>query len=817
MLRLEQFSYYDHVSLAGGRERPIYACRVIDIRGTRYHVLSRIQDAGLDFTGRTNFIAHHLVATPEEVYQLPTPAMVFRKWAGWMSTWNGEPKLLNSEDWSGLTVLSDLRSLPAKTWATLTGDAVHAYGLLEAKPGTCFCSEDATDDTLLTLLAESTELSEVRDSRRDFRVTAWQWTFTTSFQDQDNPTDFRARFVHRDHPAFGRMAGAGCVSLPAVRVPKWTEEEKLFAQKGWQPAQSVSVRPTAHPPIREGETGVFQAEADGVPYPAYQWYEIELGTRQPKPLKGQTNTRLQVQPHRGVSRYKVEAFNRANGGQRASAEVSIEVRVTLNAGWTGMPNPASPTRRNAGLVRIDEDEDEEALRKRQQNVQKAEETGRKLREKQDRNRTIKWMAVPTVILALFALGLVGWKQGWSVRNKSPGSGTGSPTNQLPAAAVSLPEGPAQTNALKDVQSGTATGAVGIESPPAPTNLAPAVGSSSQVLSSALSITAPPAHASLPDPWEAVTIGVSRGSPTASSASNGVFVVTGSGTPFKGKADHFSFVCIPASSDGEFTAHFAGWGSEPLDATRESRLGIMMRDSQEEGAPFVFLGVSSVCSLWASRQETDAPATETSKSGVPISFKLSRAGNHFKGSCLYSGTTRWSPFGDVRIGSPTFSVGDLKDASSFAAKLKARADGVSSYIRDRLKDSTRWYLEHWQGPKGVSDALQQSVIDDLNAIIGRSSIWDTSRFSKLNIRQETSDLLKRDPHGEDLAWLNRLLLEDAYPLELSRSAQIQKTKYLVGLVVCSGKPDRNVMARFEEVQWNPASNKGAPQARSNSGK
>src|ERR1039458_1509673 len=78
MLRLEQFSYYDHVSLAGGRERPIYACRVIDIRGTRYHVLSRIQDAGLDFTGRTNFIAHHLVATPEEVFQLPTPAMLFR-------------------------------------------------------------------------------------------------------------------------------------------------------------------------------------------------------------------------------------------------------------------------------------------------------------------------------------------------------------------------------------------------------------------------------------------------------------------------------------------------------------------------------------------------------------------------------------------------------------------------------------------------------------------------------------------------------------------------------------------------------------------
>ena len=81
MLRLEQFSYYDHLSLVGGTERPVLACRVIDLRGTRYHVLSRIQDAGLDFTGRTNFIAHHLVVTPEEVSQMPTPAMAFRKWA----------------------------------------------------------------------------------------------------------------------------------------------------------------------------------------------------------------------------------------------------------------------------------------------------------------------------------------------------------------------------------------------------------------------------------------------------------------------------------------------------------------------------------------------------------------------------------------------------------------------------------------------------------------------------------------------------------------------------------------------------------------
>jgi len=64
MLQLEKLSYYQHLSLSGGQERPIYCCRILDLRGSRYHVLTRIQDAGLDFTGRTNFIAHHLVFAP---------------------------------------------------------------------------------------------------------------------------------------------------------------------------------------------------------------------------------------------------------------------------------------------------------------------------------------------------------------------------------------------------------------------------------------------------------------------------------------------------------------------------------------------------------------------------------------------------------------------------------------------------------------------------------------------------------------------------------------------------------------------------------
>ena len=132
--------------------------------------------------------------------------------------------------------------------------------------------------------------------------------------------------------------------------------------------------------------------------------------------------------------------------------------------------------------------------------------------------------------------------------------------------------------------------------------------------------------------------------------------------------------------------------------------------------------------------------------------------------------KWGYRRVIGKGSPTFSVDDLKDASSLAAKLKAAADGVDRYIHDRLKQSTRLRLAQWQGPMEVPPALQQCVVEDLNAIVKGPSVWDADRFAKRDIRQATRDLLAGNPHGEELARLNRLLLDDAYQLELSRFPQ-----------------------------------------------
>jgi cold shock CspA family protein len=117
---------------------------------------------------------------------------------------------------------------------------------------------------------------------------------------------------------------------------------------------------------------------------------------------------------------------------------------------------------------------------------------------------------------------------------------------------------------------------------------------------------------------------------------------------------------------------------------------------------------------------------------------------------------------------TLSPDDLRNAPSFAAKLRSAADAVSNYVLGRLRESTRLDLVHWQEASEVPFALKESLVEDLNGVIKGSSIWDEERFATADISQEVRGLLSGGPYGEALARVNRLLLEAAYPLDLPRT-------------------------------------------------
>jgi hypothetical protein len=414
MLRLEQLSYYQHLSLSGGKERPISAYRIVDIRGTRFHVLSRIQDAGLDFTGRTNFIAHHLVFEPEEIRQLntpprqfPTPPVILRDWPGWVNSWTKEPQLLQNEDWAELTALTGKTNVPAQTWQRVTGDAVNGYGLLEARAGASFRVDDQTDETILGLLAESLELLEVRDTRRDFRAAAWNYTFTTSMQEQDNPADFRWRCIHSDNPAANRFATPDYSALSAARASRWTDKEKekeetAFARTGRQPPQFAKLAADKSE-IQEVTSVRLEVMTDGIPTPAVRWFEIERN--EAKEMVGKSGTIQILNPEGRAKRYQVQAVNSSGSADSNVVEISIKevnapIRLVPRQSQSddGSRGPAKPTLYNVKTAAdIGRDRERHRVKREQEDLEK------RLR----RNKILTTCATVVMVLAVGALTL--WK------------------------------------------------------------------------------------------------------------------------------------------------------------------------------------------------------------------------------------------------------------------------------------------------------------------------------------------------------------------------------------------------------------------------
>ena len=123
------------------------------------------------------------------------------------------------------------------------------------------------------------------------------------------------------------------------------------------------------------------------------------------------------------------------------------------------------------------------------------------------------------------------------------------------------------------------------------------------------------------------------------------------------------------------------------------------------------------------------------------------------------------FDSVSAG-PTFAVTDLKDLAQFARKLMLPWDAVSAYLKGMLSKTTLQSLKNYIGSGSDPGEVEADLVKDLNEIIAERPIWDANRFADVKLRPKTKELLEQDLQGEALSALNRLLIEDAYPREIS---------------------------------------------------
>ncbi len=141
--------------------------------------------------------------------------------------------------------------------------------------------------------------------------------------------------------------------------------------------------------------------------------------------------------------------------------------------------------------------------------------------------------------------------------------------------------------------------------------------------------------------------------------------------------------------------------------------------------------------------------------------------HAAPASLFDGKTLngWT---QIENSATSLSSGGITGPASLAARLTTATDALSLFLRARLTDSLKSDLAAFSPSAPNAKAVISALVKELNQIISGPPIYDKTRFAAIAPGPETAQLLKQSPSGQELARLNKLLLEAAYPEELAKS-------------------------------------------------
>ena len=76
---IEKLSVLDY-SISKSSPPKVHSFRTVQTINSFFYLLSRIKSCGIDYSNRTNYIAHHLIVEPESIKLLPSPSEIFQFW-----------------------------------------------------------------------------------------------------------------------------------------------------------------------------------------------------------------------------------------------------------------------------------------------------------------------------------------------------------------------------------------------------------------------------------------------------------------------------------------------------------------------------------------------------------------------------------------------------------------------------------------------------------------------------------------------------------------------------------------------------------------
>lgn len=162
--------------------------------------------------------------------------------------------------------------------------------------------------------------------------------------------------------------------------------------------------------------------------------------------------------------------------------------------------------------------------------------------------------------------------------------------------------------------------------------------------------------------------------------------------------------------------------------------------------------------------------------------------------------------------PVLKKADITDRASLCTKIKDSTDPLSTYLRNqyhqhnqskqpeqlntphRLNAGNQTIklsdpLKNYKPSTTPSPVLVRKVLETLNSVLPDPSLQEYALKANVKLRKVTKTLLAKNPQGAELMRLNRMLMGDAYPEELTRGCQSIELAEIQGEVTETDITDR----------------------------
>lgn len=128
----------------------------------------------------------------------------------------------------------------------------------------------------------------------------------------------------------------------------------------------------------------------------------------------------------------------------------------------------------------------------------------------------------------------------------------------------------------------------------------------------------------------------------------------------------------------------------------------------------------------------------------------------------------------KFAAPKLALVDVPDAAALTGRLGQANDAAALYLRSQLSPETQQLLASGNGTN-----LSAALVEDLNALILTPVLLDTNAFKGVQLRPETQEFLAKPARTNTIPRINRLMLEDACPKEISRMMSLQTVGWWTG--------------------------------------